>query len=146
MILDAERIAERMTAMARDPREFLLSFYPEAPIPPLDHVVRTATPLVARVNGGVWIASCECGARGTPAPGSVVWLSQPLLWCVRCGNQAVGHGWRPVSVPSRWYRDEIEAVLDFRPNASDRNWEIHESISDLARQNIVAGDPVTEAA
>lgn len=149
MILDAERIAERMTPPVADPREYLLAFYPKAPIPPLDHVVRTARPMVARINHGIWSAPCECGSRtdldrGRVAPGCVVWLSIPLGFCVRCGNQGTGRGWRPVAVPTADMRAAIEGLLSCRPNESDRNWESSESIGDLAEQNREHGDPITK--
>lgn len=144
MILDAARIAERMTQRVADPREYLLAFYPKAPIPPLTHVVRTARPTIARVNGGLWKASCECGARGVPSPGCVVWLSVPLGWCVRCGNQGTGRGWRPIAVPTPETRAAIEAVLLCRPNEADRNWEPTEAIEDLLRQNREHGDPTPD--
>ena len=146
MIHDASAVAERMTVPATDPREYLLAFYPKASIPPLDHVVATARPMIARVNHGVWIASCECGARGAPAPGLVVWLAIPFGFCLRCLNRSWGGGWRPVVVPPPADRAAIEAVLLCRPNLEDRNWEVHESIDDLICQNIEAGDSIPEAA
>lgn len=146
MILDGAAVAERMPTSPADPREYLLAFYPKAAIPPLDHVVMTARPMTARINHGLWIASCECGSRGVPSPGCVVWLEIPLGWCVRCGNQGTGRGWRPIVVPPADLRAEIEEILLFRPNIGDRNWEPHESIDDLIRQNIEAGDPISEAA
>lgn len=151
MILDAERIAERMTRPVADPRAYLLSFYPALAdrIPPLDHVVATARPMVAYVNGGIWKARCECGMRadmerGKLAPGCVVWLSVPLGFCLRCGNQATGRGWRTVLIPPSEERARIEAVLLCRPNEGDRNWESSESVEELLRQNREHGDPTPD--
>lgn len=148
MILDAERIAAAMTARVRDPREYLLAFYPALAdrIPPIHQVVATARPMIARVNHGLWIASCECGARGAPSPGCVVWLSIPLGWCVRCGNQATGRGWRPIALPPPDMREEIERLLELRAEVGDRNWSPGESIEDLIREQLEHGEPIWEAA
>lgn len=146
MIHDAASLAERMATRPSDPRAYLLAFYPKAPIPPLEHVVLTARPLVARINHGLWIASCDCGARGTPRPGCVVWLDIPLGFCLRCGNQGTGQGWRPIAVPPADERRAIEAVLACRPNVGDRNWEPGETFASLWRENVAHGDPIPEAA
>lgn len=152
MIIDASAVAARMIDSPADPRSYLLSFYPQAPIPPLDHVVATAEPLVARVNHGVWIASCSCGApsrdigTGIPNPGCVVFLERPLGWCVRCGNRAWGGGWRPITVLTEEERSLIEAVLDCRPSVGDRNWEPGETVEMLVAENAAHGDPVPDLA
>lgn len=127
---------------AGDPRAYLLACYPKATIAPLDHVTGTAEPLVARVNHGTWIASCSCGARGLPTPGMVVFLDVPLGWCVRCGNQGWGGGWRRVVAPPLDERRAIEAVLLLRPNVEDRNWEPGETVAVLVAQNREHGDPI----
>lgn len=143
MILDGATIGRQtFTSPVNDPREYLLAFYPEAPIPPLTHVVATATPMVARVNHGVWKASCECGAKGLPTPGLVVFVDQPWGWCVRCGNQGSGHGWRRVIVPPPEERRRIVAVLLCRPRVEDRNWEPGETVADLIAENLAHGDPI----
>lgn len=143
MILDGAAIAERSVSVnAADPRSLLLACHPASSIPPLTHVVATATPLVARINHGVWIASCSCGAKGMPSPGCVVFLDQLVGWCVRCGNQGWGGGWRPVVAPGPAERALIEAVLLCRPNVGDRNWESSETLADLIAQNREHGDPV----
>lgn len=145
MIIDGRAIAtSTITPPAEDLRAYLLACYPKATIPPLDHVVLTARPMLARVNNGVWIASCSCGAKGLPTPGCVVWLDTPLGWCVRCGNQAWGGGWRPLVVPGPDERRLIEAVLECRPNVGDRNWEISETLEDLMAQNREHGDPIPD--
>lgn len=147
MILDARRVGEAsFDGVYLDLRAYLLAFYPKAEIPPMDHVVRTADPLVAEIHHGVWIARCPCGARGVPRPGSIVDVACPLVWCVRCGNQAVGGGWRPVLLPPEEDRAAIEAVLLCRPSVEDRNWEPGETLADLAAQNREHGDPVPEEA
>lgn len=149
MISDGAAVA-RMSAFAggsADPRSYLQACYPKAEIAPLDHVVLTADPLVARINNGMWIASCSCGAppaRGAPTPGMIVFLDRPLGWCVRCGNQAWGGGWRRVVAPPVRERAAIESVLLCRPNVGDRNWEPGETIADLVAQNAEHGDPYPE--
>lgn len=151
MVYDAERLSEIMETKPGNLREYLLAFYPKLAdkIPPMDHVVRTARPMVAHVNSGIWKATCECGARTDlqkqrVAPGCVVWLSQPVGFCIRCGNQATGRGWRPVTVPPEAMRAEIEAILRCRPDGTTQNWEPSESIADLLTQNREHGDPTPE--
>lgn len=147
MILDGRAIAATsLTGPVDDLRAYLAACYPLAVIPPLDHVVATSAPLVARVNHGIWIASCSCGARGAPTPGCVVFLDSPLGWDVRCGNRPWGGGWRPIVVPDSEERRLIEAVLDCRPNVVDRNWEPGETVADLVGQNREHGDPVPDLA
>src|SRR5436190_950102 len=106
MIVDGAAIGQlSFEGDTSSPRSYLLACYPKAAIPPLDHVVLTAEPLVARVNHGIWIASRSCGApprpdlTGMPNPGCVVFLEIPLGWCVRCGNRPWGGGWRRVIIP-----------------------------------------------
>jgi hypothetical protein len=146
MILDGERLTRELHGEVLDPREHLLRLYPDVAdrVPPLDRVVLTAVALPARVNHGVWIASCPCGARGTPAPGGVVFTATPLVCCARCGNQAAGRGWRPVALPNEPTRRRIEAILLCRPRVEDRNWEPGETLDDLMRQNREHGDPVPD--
>lgn len=149
MIVDGAAIGQAgFEGDVSDPRRYLLACYPAATIAPLDHVVLTAEPLVARVNHGVWIASCTCGAPprpdrpGMPNPGCVVFLEIPLGWCVRCGNRPWGGGWRRIIVPPPEQRRAIESVLELRPNVGDRNWEPGETLADLVAQNIEHGDPI----
>jgi hypothetical protein len=124
-----------------DPRAYLrgLGYDP----PPLDRVANDAEPLVARVNHGVWIASCRCGAPGVPSPGGVVFLDQPMVWDPRCANVATDGDWRPVTVPGPDQRAAIEAVLRGRPRVEDRNWD-GESLAELVAQNREHGDAIAE--
>lgn len=136
--------AQSFTGDVGDPRSYLLACYPKATIAPISHVAETAQPMVARINHGRWIASCSCGAKGTPTPGTLVFLAYALGWCVRCGNQAWGGGWRRVAVPPPDVLAQIDAVLSCRPNVGDRNWEPHETVADLISQNLENGDPVPD--
>jgi hypothetical protein len=144
MILDGARIAARMPTPPIDLRAYLLAFYPLARIASTRHVNRSAVPMTARINHGVWIASCECGAEGHPSPGCVVYLDNPIGWCVRCGNRAHGGMWRPIMVPGADERAAIEAVLLCRPSLSDRNWQPGETVDELIAQNLAHGDPIPE--
>lgn len=148
MIADGAALGRQVFGEDVDPRELLLRMYPGAAavIPPLSQVVGTARPLVARINHGIWIASCDCGAPANkiPTPGCVVFLDRLLGWCIRCQNGATGRGWRPVAVPPPELRAAIEAVLLCRPNVEDRNWEPDETLDDLIAQNREHGDPVPE--
>lgn len=143
--MDAERIASRMAdPRPRDPRDYLLAFYPDVPIPPLERRAPDAAPLPARINHGVWIVSCSCRADGEPAPGMIVWLTVPWAWCIRCRNRAAGGAWRPIDLPSSDDREALEAVLERRAEIFDRNWEPTETVGQLIVQNREHGDPVPE--
>lgn len=150
MILDGERMAVELFGRPLDPREYLLASYPalEAVVPPLTNVVGTAAPLLARVNHGRWIASCDCGAPRdkVPTPGGVVFLGQPVVWCLRCQNGGTGRGWRQVAVPGPELRAQIAAVLLCRPHVEDRNWEPSETVAELLAQNREHGDPAPDLA
>lgn len=134
-VLDAERIAARMGAPPADIRAYLLALFPDAEIAPLDDSDPDASPLAARVNHGMWIASCPCGTLGAPAPGLTVWLSIPWGWCIRCGNREARGRWRPVALPTPDERAAIEAVLNERTEIQTRNWEPGETVADLAADN-----------
>lgn len=145
MILDGTTLASMTPGDRRAGlREHLLACYPKVHIPPCDHVVLTAEPMVARVNHGIWIALCSCGAPGLPVPGCLVFLGDPFGWCVRCGNRAWGGGWRPIVVPPPDERRLIEAVLSARQNIGDRNWLPDETVEMLAAENAAHGDPVPD--
>lgn len=149
MILDGAAMSREMFGRELSPREHLVQCYPKMAdvVPPLDHVVLTAVPLVARVNHGQWVASCDCGAPSkVPTPGGVVFLDRPLIWCVRCQNGSTGRGWRRAVVPIPATRQQIETVLMLRPNVGDRNWEPSETVDDLIAQNREHGDPVPDLA
>lgn len=146
-IFDGAAIGERLFGEALDPRELLVRAFPPLAdvVPPLDHVVLTARPLVARVNHGQWIASCDCGAPLlplVPTPGGVVFFDRPLVWCMRCRNGGTGRGWRPVQLPAAGLRDAIEAVLVLRPDVTARNWEPGETVAELVAENLAHGVPV----
>lgn len=144
-IVDASRVAARMAdPRPASPRGYLLSFFPEARIPPIGRRDRRARPLAARVNHGVWIVACPCEQPGLPSPGMALWPSIPWMWCVRCRNHETRGKWRPVAVPPAEVRARIEAILLCRPGVSDRNWEPDETIAELIRQNVEHGDPVPE--
>lgn len=143
-ILDGSGIDALLHGETTDPLTYLRRFYPELEIPPLAQVAERTVPLLAQIRHGYWLASCPCGARGVPAPGGVVWLRLPLVWCVRCENDSVGGRWRPVWLPPPAERTAIEAVLALRPHPEDRNWESGETLADLIAQNRAHGDPVPD--
>lgn len=144
VIRTGERLSQAMFGAVLLPDEYLRRLYPGAPIPPLSETVATARPLVACVNGGNWIARCDCGGRGVPSPGGIVFAETPVVFCLRCLNGGTGRGWRPVLLPLPGLRAEIERVLVCRPHAGDQNWEPGETVADLIAQNVEHGDPVPE--
>jgi len=135
MVIDGRTLADASLVPYADARALLLGLYPDADVPPMDDVDPTAAPLVARVNHGVWIASCPCDTPGTPAPGMLVFLDAPVAWCIRCRNAATGERWRPVLLPPDDERALIEAVLAVRPDAATRNWAPGETVADLVDEN-----------
>lgn len=75
-----------------------------------------AAAVVAVMNYGRWLATCDCSAavmlfRGTPGK----WF-----WCPACGNAATGGKLRPVAWPAN--RDQIDADKGSLPTAL-ANWD-----------------------
>lgn len=139
MVLDGRAAADASLMPAAHPRAYLLAFYPEAQVAPIDRVDALATPLVARVNHGTWIAPCPCAAPGLPRPGMIVFKDTPIAWCLRCENAEVGGAWRPVVLPPPDEVAAIEALLSARPDLATRNWEPGETVADLAAENAAHG-------
>lgn len=144
VIRTGERLSLALFGAVLPPDEYLRRFSPGAPIPPLSQTVVTARPLVASVNGGNWIARCDCGGRGVPSPGGIVFAETPVVFCLRCLNGSTGRGWRPVLLPLPGLMAAVERVLLCRPHAGDQNWEPGETVADLIAQNVEHGDPVPE--
>lgn len=145
MILDGRAIAGTNPVDGGDDlRAYLLACYPKATIPPMSWHAPSAQPMIARVNHGIWIASCECGATGLPSPGCVVFLDTPWGWCVRCSNRLYDGFWRPVAIPDADTRRLIEAVLLCRQNQGNRNWLPDESVEMLMVENVVHGESVPD--
>jgi len=139
-IVDGAMLAAMSSAVGDGgPRALLLAFYPEAEIPPIADVDHAGPPMVAEVNHGVWIAPCECRSPGDPSPGCIVWLAEPIGWCIRCSNAAAGGRWRPIVLPEPVERSAIEAALEARPLIATRNWTPGETVAELARQNAEHG-------
>ena len=61
----------------------------------------------AYINGGRWLARCECGNVDYVTP------DDPIFYCFICGNQAQSGRARPVVFPKN--RKKIEAALLARP-------------------------------
>ncbi len=100
----------------------------------------------ARIDFGRWLADCECGGAGYVDP------SDPVFFCVVCGNVAVHGVWRQVEFPAD--REAIELEVLRRPveepaNLSpvdtaihsrslvpglSRSWRPGESVEQLAAQ------------
>jgi hypothetical protein len=105
-------------------------------VAPLTAVAEDA-PVAAEINvlDGVprWIVSCPSCQYGA----SYVWLEEPFMFCVNCGNEAVGHRWRPVVVPKE--RAQIERLLMQRTDPNTRNWKPGETLADVRALNARAG-------
>lgn len=85
--------------------------------------------VMAVVNAGRWIVSCECGGA------EYVDLERPVFMCCACWNAAQGHQWRRIRLPSARRRRAIERVLLVRRDRRTRNWQPGEKVADLEREN-----------
>lgn len=104
-------------------------------------------PALARVNWGRWIADCpSCGSALAVEPGQER-LGGPL-WesdgermylagfregCWDCGTVT------DLVWPDSGTVDGVERLLGMRPDPKTRNWEPHESLHDLMRENAQHG-------
>lgn len=101
--------------------------------------VAEVAPLVARVYQDAWIVDCpDCGGA------EFYWRDSPRMFCLSCGNAAVGGKWRPATLPDE--AAQIERVLDKRPLRASRNWTPWETVAELEAENIIHGinNPVTK--
>tara|TARA_Y100000310_G_scaffold334179_1_gene413311 strand:- start:12684 stop:13226 length:543 start_codon:yes stop_codon:yes gene_type:complete len=94
--------------------------------------------VLAWINGGRWVVGCDiCRTAVVAEP------TDPWFCCPSCGS---GGYWRRVVFPVN--KQIIEALLLMRPgfrhSAPKRNWELLESLEDLRRQNVQAGDKVDQ--
>jgi predicted RNA-binding Zn-ribbon protein involved in translation (DUF1610 family) len=108
------------------------------PLPPADRVVGSVR---AYINHGRWVVDCAiCASAVVAEP------QDPVFSCPTCGSGGV---WRKVEFPAPAVQEEIERLLLLRPGfrnaAPARNWMPGETVADLRRQNLAAGDPVEEA-
>lgn len=92
----------------------------------------------AYVSCGIWVAECprpwcvnaEWYGPG-PNTGRVGGLGRKLFHCLRCG----------LHCPAEWPRDAdaIWQLLQQRPCAETRNWEIGETVDNLLAENVAHG-------
>lgn len=66
-------------------------------------------PVKAIVNGGRWVARCECGGQENVEP------DDPIFFCHECGNHVSGGKSRPVAFPPPGLRKKIESDLMKKP-------------------------------
>lgn len=101
-------------------------------VPALSEIAK-GTPAQTRVNHNRWIVDCpDCGGA------EFLW-PENLMMCANCWNQGVGGLWRRVEIPDNG--NEIETVLKARPVPATRNWERHETVAHLKRENQAKGLP-----
>ncbi len=119
----------------------------------------TVAPALARVNWGRWIADCpSCSSALAVEPGQLrlgapVWEHDGEQWIRTgfregCWEQDCGAR-ADVLWPDSGTLDGIERLLAMRPDPKNRNWEPHESLHDLMRENAERGifsHPVIHAA
>ena len=107
-------------------------------------------PVLARIDHGRWLADCECGGAEYVDP------SDPIFFCLACGNPAQAGAARPVAFPKN--AAEIEMALLVRPVEATgssaferamtarplvaglgRSWQPGETLAQLRRQNREGG-------
>ena len=110
-----------------------------------------AKPAYAQVNAGFvagrfglvgrWIAPCpEHNDPVNPCAGAEwVDFKTPVFMCCSCFNQNIGYQWRPLILPDKHFRVQIERELLDRPWTNLHNWLPDESVDDLKTQNIKLG-------
>lgn len=105
------------------------------------------SPAPARVNWGRWIADCpSCGSAlavepGQPLLGATVWehdgehltAARFQEGCWDCGTVT------DLVWPDAGVIDGVERLLAMRPDPKTRNWEPHESLHHLMRENAEHG-------
>lgn len=101
-------------------------------LPPPEQVALQA-PLPAFVNDGRWLVQCECRSA------EFAHRSDHRFFCTGCRNADVGGAWRPVQWPQR--ADEIERLLQVRPERRAQNWIWGMDLAILERDNINHGVP-----
>lgn len=121
-----------------DYRSFLLVMHAKSGLGQHPATDKVEGEIWAHISAGRWCVICDiCRAAVVAEP------EDPYFCCTACGSGGV---WRQVIFPRDDLKQEIEAVLLLRPGfrnaAPSRNWDRSESIDDLRRQNIEAGDPV----
>ena len=107
-------------------------------VPLLTEIAGEAEPAQAYVNPDLagqarWIARCPDCERAGLTRAEYVWLRQPLLFCMECGNAELGRRWRRVEVPAA--RVEIERLLLARPDPRTRAWVPGETLALLVAEN-----------
>lgn len=90
-------------------------------------------PLSAIVNGGRWIAQCECGGAEHVDP------TTRLFMCGSCFNAKHDHRWRMVDLPDGRTMKIVETALLMRPDLGTRNWLADESVAELVAENVANG-------
>ena len=99
-----------------------------------DDIALGASPAVAYVNQGRWVADCPtpgCGGAMALVRGAMGFL------CGACLNVEVGYRYRPLSWPVEAV--EAEAVLSVRMLPEQANWRPGESIAALEAENEAHG-------
>lgn len=97
-------------------------------------VTSNAEPLLAYVNNGRWVVSCECGGA------EFAW-EEGLFMCRSCFNGKHKHDLRRSIFPDQ--RIGIEKQLVMRP-LPNRNWIPSETLEDLVRENLDHKDELLE--
>lgn len=109
-------------------------------VPPIAPANLDAEPALAFVNPltpmepvARWICRCpDC-----PGGSAYVWLEQPIMFCLSCGNRSIGGRWRTVTLPPD--PGAIEALLMQRPDVANMVWVPGESLTLIRAHNEMLG-------
>lgn len=105
-------------------------------VPPVGAADTSDPPALAFVNPltpfepvARWICRCpDC-----PGGSAYVWLEQPIMFCLACGNRGISGRWRLVALPAN--PAAIEALLLKRQRVELMVWEPGESVEKLRAEN-----------
>lgn len=102
---------------------------------PDDDAVHPLLTTKARVERGAWIVDCPCGGA------QFACRTDRRMFCPDCLNKSGADGkWVIVEWPDDRTVGVVEALLEFRPTDTQRNWyPDRETTDDLAAENTANG-------
>lgn len=101
----------------------------------VSETVADRKPIFARVDHGRWIADCTLDYAGQKCIGAeCVTSDDKTFMCLSCGNDEVGGQLLAVRFPQKKKREDLEEVLNERPEAN-RNWSSGETVEKLEKEN-----------
>lgn len=133
---NARHVAPSQAALEKHWASHRVSRGERAPIPHPEtfHPEMTVYACIREGRWAVLCPFCPSAQYGSPA--------DPKFHCVNCGLLTHTNQWLRVLYPQNW--QDIEKVLDVRPNMYNRNWEPDETLDDLLAENLAHADEIRE--